>query len=79
MGEFGIFVEMMFWFKFYMDLSPFLCLETFGQTLGTNLGTEESKIGILRQKGVFPRAEWVTSVTPRLASGRRARGELCLS
>ena len=48
-----IFVEMMFWFKFYMDLSVFLCLETFRQTLGSNLGIGKLKLGFWSEKWVF--------------------------
>jgi len=64
-----------FWFKFYIDLSPFLCLETVGQTLRINLGVGNQISGFWGKNGVFPRVERVTSVTPRLASGSRARGE----
>jgi len=36
----------MFWVKFYMDLSAFLCLEMIGQLLESNLGIWKLKIGI---------------------------------
>ena len=54
MGQMVIFVEMIFWFKFYMDLNPSLCLETFRQTLGSNLGIGKSKLGFWSGKWVFP-------------------------
>jgi len=46
--------RMMFWFKFYMDLSVFLCLEMFRQTLGTNLGIRDSKLGFWGENEVLP-------------------------
>jgi len=54
MGQMVIFVEMMFWFKFYMDLSVFSCLETFRQTLRSNLGIGKSKLEFWSEKWVFP-------------------------
>jgi len=54
MGQMVIFVEMMYWFKFYMDLSVFSCLETFRQTLGSNLGIGKSKLGFWSEKWVLP-------------------------
>jgi len=55
MVQMVIFVEMMFWFMFYMDLSVFSCLETFRQTLGSNLGLGDSKLGSWGEKWSFPR------------------------
>ena len=49
-----IFDELMFWFKFYMDLSVFSCLETFRQTLGLNLGIGKSKLGFWVKNGEKP-------------------------
>ncbi|KEH38364.1 hypothetical protein MTR_2g069790 [Medicago truncatula] len=45
------FVEMMFDSSFYMDLSVFSCLETFRQTLGSNLGIMKSKLGFWGENG----------------------------
>jgi len=53
-GQMVIFVEMMFWFKFYMDLSVFSCLETFRQVLGSNLGIGKSKLEFWGENWVFP-------------------------
>ena len=50
MDQMVIFVELMFWFKFYMELSVFSCFETFKQTLGSNLGIEKWKLGFLGEK-----------------------------
>jgi len=55
MGQMVIFAEMMFWFKFYMDLSVFSCLETFRQTLGSNFGLGDSKLGFWSEKSSFAR------------------------
>ena len=68
-GSNGIFVEMMFWFKFYMDLSPFLCLETFGQTLGTNLSLRESKLGFWGENEVLPEGclSWLATASNLVA------------
>jgi len=68
-GQMVIFVEMMFWFKFYMVLSLFWCLETFRQTLGSNLGLGDSKLGFWGWKMEFSRelsviihhGEWIYS------------------
>jgi hypothetical protein len=65
----------MFWFKFYMDLSVFSCLETFKQTLGSNLGIGKSKLGFWGEKWVFPEAELSQLAT---ASWRRAGGAPCV-
>jgi hypothetical protein len=42
---------------FYMDFGVFSCLETFKQTLGSNLGIEKSKLGFWGETWVFPEAE----------------------
>jgi len=47
-----IFVEMMFWVKFYMNLSAFLCLEMIGQLSESNLGIGKLKLGFLGEKGL---------------------------
>jgi len=47
-----IFVEMMFWVKFYMYLSAFLCLELIGQFSESNLGIGKLKLGFLGEKGL---------------------------
>jgi len=64
-----IFVEMMFWFKFYMDLSPFLCLETFGQTLETNLSLRDSKLGFWGENEVLPKSclSWLATASNLVA------------
>jgi hypothetical protein len=54
MGQMVIFVERVFYFKFYMDLGVFSCLETFKQTLGPNLGLGDSKLGFWDEKWSFP-------------------------
>ena len=61
MGQMVIFVEMMFWFKFYMDLSVFSCLETFRQTLGSNLGIGKSNWDFGVKNRFFPRATYHSS------------------
>ena len=53
MGQMVIFVEMMFWFKFYMDLSVFSCLETFRKNFGIKFGHWQVKIEILEWKMGF--------------------------
>ena len=45
-----IFVEMMFWVKFYMYLSAFLCLEMIRQFSESNLGIGKLKLGFLVKK-----------------------------
>jgi len=45
---------MMFWFKFYRNLSVFLCLLMFRQTLGTNLGIGYSKLGFWSENEILP-------------------------
>ena len=47
-----IFVEMMFWVKFYMNLSAFLCFEMIGQLSESNLGTGKLKLGFLGGEGL---------------------------
>ena len=47
-----IFVEMMFWVKFYMNLNAFLYLEMIGQLSESNLGIGKLKLGFLGEKGL---------------------------
>jgi len=47
-----IFVEMMFWVKFYMILITFLCLEIIEQLSESNLGIGKLKLGFLGEKGL---------------------------
>jgi len=47
-----IFVEKMFWVKFYMNMSAFLCLEMIGQFSESNLGIGKLKLGFLGEKGL---------------------------
>jgi len=44
-----------------MVLSPFLCLYTFGQTLGSNEGLGDSKLGFWGEKWSFSRDLPVTT------------------
>jgi len=46
------FVEMMFWVKFYVNLSAFLCLEMIGQLSESNLAIGKLKLGFLGEKGL---------------------------
>ena len=55
MGQMMILVKIMFWGKFYMELSVFSCLEMFRQTLGSNLGIGKSKLGFWGENGSFSR------------------------
>jgi len=48
-----IFVENMFWVKFYMNMSAFLCLKMIGQFSESNLGIGELKLGFLGEKGLI--------------------------
>jgi hypothetical protein len=57
MGQMMIFINRMFWGKFYMILSVFSCLEMFKQTLGSNLGIGKSKLGFWGENGSFPEPE----------------------
>ena len=57
MGQMMIFVKIMFWGKFYMELSVFSCLEMFRQTLGSNLGIGKSKLGFWGENSSFSR-DW---------------------
>jgi hypothetical protein len=53
MGQNGEFVRRMFWVKFHIKLSVFLCLEMFRQALGSNLGIGKSKLGFWGENGGF--------------------------
>ena len=57
MGQMVNFVRIMFWVKFYINLSVFSCLEMFKQTLGSNLGIGKSKLGFWGENGGFPETE----------------------
>jgi hypothetical protein len=78
MGQMMNFVGRMFWCKLYMILSVFSCLETFKQTLGSNLSLGKSKLGFWGENGVFPVTELsqlATATWRRVV--RRARRAPC--
>ena len=60
MGQMIIFVKRMFWGKFYTELSVFSCLKMFEQTLGSNLGIGESKLGFGVKMALFPETTVIT-------------------
>ena len=63
---------MMFWVKFDMNLSAFLCLEMIGQLSESNLGIGKLKLGFLGEKCLIAEATLFFSPSasnlPRLAS-----------